>query len=288
VSTEELVRSRPAAPPERSPTRTTRVPFRRRLLRGVAPRERIYQLALLALLLGAWEYAGQRSPSFTLAPPSSVVPAAREMISSGALTDAAGESIEALTLGFLLAAVVGTALGYAMGWWRTLGRTLDPFVTAMYVVPIATLVPLIIIWFGLGMASRVIVIFLFALFEILISAYAGVRNVEPGFVDVARSFGARRRDLMRKVVLPASLPFLFVGLRMGVIRGLKGMVLAEMLFAVTGLGGLIVTNAGLFRMDRVLVVIVAVALIGILLSTAVQMVERYVMRWRQEPRGAMT
>jgi NitT/TauT family transport system permease protein len=270
----------------RRQTQSESLPLRRRLVRGLTSRERVYQLLLLLLLLGAWEYAGRTSPSFTLAPPTSVVTAAGDMIESGELQGALGDSALALLLGFGLAAAVGVAIGCAMGWWRVVGRTLDPFVTAAYVVPIAALVPLIVVWFGLGMASRAIVIGLFALFEILLSVYAGVKNVEPQFVDVARTFGASRHDLLRKVVVPASLPFMFIGLRMGAIRAVKGMVLAEMLFAVTGLGGLIIEHAAAFRMDKVLVAIVAVVLIGMLLSGLVQLVERRVMHWRQEPRAA--
>jgi ABC-type nitrate/sulfonate/bicarbonate transport system permease component len=287
VSTEDRTAVIPGAgASDRPRTRTQQVSRRDRLRRLLLPRHRIYQLLLLAALLGAWEYAGRKSPSFALAPPSSVIPAARDMIGSGQLQDAAGDSLVALLLGFALAAVVGMAIGYAMGWWTAVGRTLDPFVTAMYVVPIASLVPLIIVWAGLGLGARVIVIFLFALFEVLLNAYAGVKNADPTFVDVARTFGAKRRDVLRKVLIPASLPFLFTGLRMGAIRGVKGMVLAEMLFAVTGLGGLIITNAGLFRMDKVLVVIVTIALIGMVMSGLVQLAERYVMRWRADPRGA--
>jgi ABC-type nitrate/sulfonate/bicarbonate transport system permease component len=184
-------------------------------------------------------------------------------------------------LGFGLAAVLGVAVGYAMGWWRTLGRTLDPFVSAMYVVPIVTLVPAMIVWFGLGLVSRVIVIALFALFEILLAAYAGVKNVDPEIVDVARTFGVSKRDLLLKVVFPATLPFVFVGLRIGASRAIKGMVLAEILFAVTGLGGVIIENSSAFRMDRVFVGVITVALMGVLLTVAVQATERRVMRWRQ-------
>jgi ABC-type nitrate/sulfonate/bicarbonate transport system permease component len=184
-------------------------------------------------------------------------------------------------LGYGLAAVIGISVGYAMGWWRAFGRMLDPFVSAAYVVPIVTLVPAMIVWFGLGLASRVLVIMLFAVFEILLSAYAGVKNVDPAIVDVARTFGARKLDLLRKVVFPATLPFVFVGLRIGASRAIKGMVLAEILFAVTGLGGVIIENSSAFRMDRVFVGVIAVALMGVLLTAGVQATERRVMRWRQ-------
>jgi ABC-type nitrate/sulfonate/bicarbonate transport system permease component len=259
---------------------------RRRVVRALAPKNRLRQLALLVALLGVWEIVGRRSANFTFAPPSSVVPAAREMLSSGELQDAAGDSAVALVLGYLAAVVAGTAVGYAMGWWRAVGSTVSPFVSAFYVVPVVTLVPLIIAWMGLGLGPRVVVIFLFAIFEITLNAYGGVRNIDPVIVDVARSFGARRREMVRKVLIPASLPFVFTGLRIGASRAVKGMVLAEMLFAVTGLGGLIIKYAGLFRMDKVLVVIVTIALIGIALSGLVQALERYLLRWRDAAAGA--
>jgi ABC-type nitrate/sulfonate/bicarbonate transport system permease component len=91
---------------------------------------------------------------------------------------------------------------------------------------------------------------------------------------------------MRKAILPASLPFMFVGLRIGSVRAVKGMVLAEMLLASTGLGGLIVEHSAAFRMDRVLAVIIAIVVIGVMLSGVVQLAERWFMRWRQDPRGA--
>lgn len=278
------------APPQPVPGPARRIEERRltrreRLLRVAAPRIRLYQLLLVGGLLGLWEYVGRQSASFTFAPPSSVVPAAREMIASGELGTAATDSLAALLIGFALAALAGIGIGYAMGWWRTVGRTLDPFVAAMFVVPIASLVPLIIVWMGLGLASRVLVIFLFAVFEILLNAAAGVRNVDRTMIDIARSFGAGQRALLWRVALPASLPFVFVGLRIGAARALKGMVLAEMLLAVTGLGGLIIEYAASFQMDRVLVAIATIALMGVALQAAVIAAERWAMRWRMETPG---
>jgi NitT/TauT family transport system permease protein len=281
----ELLERSDAAPWPVTPARKARVEERRlswreRLRRFFAPRVRIYQLLVLVALLGAWEYVGQHSENFTFAPPSSVFPAAREMISSGELGSAVGDSLTALLLGFALAAIVGIGVGFAMGWWRTLGRTLDPFVAAFFVVPIAALTPVIIVWLGLGMSAQVLVIFLFAVFEILLSSAAGVRNVDSAMIDVARSLGADQRTLLWRVALPASLPFVFVGLRIGAARALKGMVLAEMLIAVTGLGALIIKYAAAFEMDRVLVAILAIVVMGVALQGTVVAAERSVMRWR--------
>ena len=256
------------------------IPLRQRILGDASPRIRLLQLLLLAALLATWEVVGRSSSSLAFAPPSAMVPAARDMISSGELQSALGDSLAALLLGYALAVTAGVAIGWTMGWWRTAGRVLDPFVAALYVVPVAAIVPLIIAWGGLGLGSRVTVVFLFCVFEILLAANAGVRNIEGVYLDVARTFGAGRADLMRKVVLPASLPFVMVGLRIGASRALKGMVLAEILFAVTGLGGLIVRYAGVFRMDKVLVVVVTISLLGIVLSASVVALERRVTRWR--------
>jgi NitT/TauT family transport system permease protein len=272
-----------ARPAERVPrTETRRLSRRARLLRVIAPRERGLQLLLLAAVLAAWEWYGRRASNYEFAPPSRIVSAAREMAADGELGHAVATSLKGLLIGYALAAVVGIGVGFAMGWWKTLGRTLDPFVSAMYAFPIAALVPAMIVWFGLDLQARVIVIFLFGVFEILLSAYAGVRNVDATFVDVARTFGARRHDVLAKVVFPATLPFLFSGLRMGATRCIKGMIVAEIFFAVTGLGKLIVENATTFQMDRVLAAAITVALIGVLLTGVIQAVERRVMRWRPE------
>ena len=259
---------------------TRRLSAGERIHRFFAPRVRIYQLFLLAVILGVWEYVGRNSEEFAFAPPSSVVPAAREMISSGELGNAMTDSLVALLLGFALAALAGVGIGYAMGWWKTVGRTLDPFVAAVFVVPIASLVPVIIVWLGLGLASQVLVIFLFAVFEILLNSAAGVRNIDQAMIDVARSFGASRRELLWRVALPASLPFVFVGLRIGAARALKGMVLAEMLLAVSGLGALVIQYSAAFQMDKVLVAILGIVALGVLLQGLVVGAERWVMRWR--------
>jgi NitT/TauT family transport system permease protein len=144
------------------------------------------------------------------------------------------------------------------------------------------LVPVIIIWFGLADTSRILVVVMFCVFEILVSTYTGVKNVDPMLIDVGRSFGAGRFGLFRKVVFFASLPYIFAGLRMGASRAIKGMVVAELLFAVTGLGGEIQTAANYYRTDIVFVYVIVIALLGVLMAGLIQLVERMVTPWRQE------
>jgi ABC-type nitrate/sulfonate/bicarbonate transport system permease component len=205
------------------------------------------------------------------------------MIASGELPRALVTSLTSFALGFGLAVVVGLALGFAMGWWRSVGRLLNPYVSALYVVPMVALVPLIIIWLGFGLAARVLVIFLFCVFEILLNAYGGIRALDSLLVDVARTFGAGRAQVIRRVVLPGSLPFVFVGLRIGVSRAIKGMILAEMMFAIVGLGGLVQVSRDRYDASGILAVVAVVSLLGVMMAALVQLLERRVLRWRPAP-----
>jgi len=261
---------------------------RERIPRSVAVRkelinwQRFTQVAIAVGVLLVWELVGRRVGDFILAPPSSVVEATGEMIANGELIAAIRDSAISLFLGYGLAAVIGIGVGFLMGWYRPIGKVLDPYVSALYVVPMAALVPVLIIWFGLGLTPRVLSVLLFAVFEILISTYTGVKNVDPMLVDVARSFGAKRTELLRKVVFFGSLPYIFAGLRMGAARAIKGMIVAELLFAVTGIGGAIQKAANYYRTDKVFVYVIVLAVMGVLLAGMVQMIERRMTPWRQE------
>jgi NitT/TauT family transport system permease protein len=204
------------------------------------------------------------------------------MWSSGELVSALLDSLSSLLVGFCLAIIVGITVGFFMGWYGPAGRTLNPFVSALYVVPTAALVPMFIIWFGLGFTARTVTVFLFCVFEILVSTYTGVRNVDRNLVDAARAFGASRWQLFSRVVSYASLPYIFAGLRMGISRAVKGMVVAELLFAVTGLGGLISNAANYYRTDKVFVGVLVLALLGVVLAGAVQILERRLVPWHRD------
>lgn len=258
------------------------IPLSVTLRRQVVSWERLAQVLLTLAMLIGWEVLGRRLGTFFLAPPSSLVAASREMIASGELVTAVLDSMTSLLAGYGLAVLIGVVVGFLMGWYGPVGRTLNPFVSAAYVLPTAALVPVFIIWFGLGFTSRVITVLLFCVFEILVSTYTGVRNVEPLLVDAARAFGANRRQLFAKVVTLASLPYIFAGLRMGASRAVKGMVIAELLFAVTGIGGVIQNAANYYRTDKVFVLVIVLALMGVGMAAAIQLAERLLTPWRQE------
>lgn len=241
---------------------------------------RAIQLLLVVAILSLWEAVGRRLGAVFLPAPSIVADAGVEMLQTGELISATLDSLTSLLVGFGAAVIIGVGLGFAMGWYRYLREVLNPFVSAVYVVPVAAIVPLLIIWFGLGFTPRVLTIFLFSVFEILVSTMAGVRNVEESLVTVARSFGASRRQLFGKVVFFAALPYIFAGLRMGAARALKGMIIAELLFAVTGIGGAIMTASNYYNIDKVFVYVIELSILGVVLAGIVQLVERLVTPWK--------
>jgi ABC-type nitrate/sulfonate/bicarbonate transport system permease component len=245
-------------------------------------RGRLIQILAILVVLGLWEFIGLREGDFFLAPPTSVISAFGEVISDGELWSTCKETIEGILIGFVIAMVIGIVLGILMGTYRPVAQALNPLVSAGYVVPEAALVPLLIIWFGLGMTPRIVAVVLFSVFEIIVTTYAGVRNVDPMMIDVARSFGAKRRQIFRQVIFVGALPYIFTGLRIGAARAVKGMVVAELLFAAAGIGGAIQISANAYRTDKVMVWVILVTIIGVCFAGLVQLVERLWMRsWHE-------
>ena len=253
------------------------------LRRSLFSRERFAQVAILVVVLAAWQYAGARLGDFFLAPPTSVLGAFGEVVTSGQLWEALQTTLFGIVVGFVIAAVLGVTVGVLMGTSRAFAAGLNPIVSAGYVIPEAAIVPLLIIWFGLGMEPRVIAVVLFAVFEIIVSTYAGVRNIDPILPEVARSFGARSHQIFRKVILMAALPYIFAGLRMGAARAVKGMVVAELLFAATGVGGAIKEAANAYQTDKVMVFVIVITILGVAFAGLVQFIERKSMRsWHEQ------
>jgi ABC-type nitrate/sulfonate/bicarbonate transport system permease component len=240
--------------------------------------ERLIQAAAVVLFLLVWELVGQRLGALFLAPPSAVLRAFVEMFQSGELLSALRSSLISFGIGFGIALLIGLVVGGLMGWSPELNKVLDPFISAIYVVPVATLVPLLILWFGIGAVPRVITIVLFCVFEIIIATSTAVRGVDERLIEMARSFGARTSQVIRKVIFFDALPVVLAGLRIGIGRAAQGMVTAELLFAVTGLGGLVMRYSAIYRLDKVLVTIVVISLVGVLAMSLVQLLERRLLR----------
>jgi len=172
-----------------------------------------------------------------------------------------------------------------MGWYGRVNAALDPFVSALYATPRIALLPLVMIWFGIGLMSKIAIVFLGAVFPILVNTITGVRTIDAEFIKVARAFGSSDRQLFVKVALPSSVPLLLTGLRLGLGHGLIGIVVGEMFGATQGLGFLISVAGARFQTDRVMVGIIIIALAGMAMTAILRAIERRFERWRPDVRG---
>lgn len=238
-----------------------------------------FSLLSLALL---WEVTGRAMDS-TLIPPLSQIGAAWwKLLSSGKLLSNLSMSLTTLVTGFCLAVLIGVVVGLLMGRFRAVEHFLDLYVNALMSAPSTAFVPVLILWFGLGVESRVAVVFLFAVFVIIINTMTGVKQVDNVLVEMARSFGAREKEIFFMIILPAALPAIMAGLRLGMGRAVKGMVTAEMLLTLTGIGAMIMQYGSSFATDSLFAVIFTVLLIALLTMKAVQWLDRRLTGWKAE------
>ncbi len=187
--------------------------------------------------------------------------------------------------GYVGASVVGLLLGVGMGWYTRMQYALDPFVNFLYATPRVVLIPLFIIWFGIDWQSKVAVIFLGALFPMIINTMAGVRNTDAALLRVARSFGASETLVFQRVVFPGAVPFILTGLRLGVGHALTGVVVAELVAARHGIGKLISDFGTTFQTPKEFAAIMFIAGTGVALTWLLQRVENRFQSWRPQIRS---
>jgi ABC-type nitrate/sulfonate/bicarbonate transport system permease component len=238
---------------------------------------------IIFLLL--WEFYGRRIDPLLLTYPTAVVSAAAQLIGSGELIRQLLVSLGSLSAGFAASLLLGVGLGVVMGRWRLAETILDPHVNALYATPQVALTPLLMMWFGLGFGVKVVVVFLFAFFPILINTASGVKNVSASMVEVGRAYLASERQILFKVIFPAALPFIMAGVRLAVGRGLVGMIVAELFTAITGLGAMLTLYGNLFETAKMFVVIIVLGLLGVALIQATQALERRMARWKETERA---
>jgi ABC-type nitrate/sulfonate/bicarbonate transport system permease component len=193
-------------------------------------------------------------------------------------------SAEELVIGYGMAVVIGLLIGLLMGWYTRFQYALDPFVNFFYSTPRIVFIPLFIIWLGIELQPKIAVIFLGAVFPIIINTMAGVRNTEAALLRVARSFGASDALTFRRVVLPGSVPFILSGFRLGIGHALTGLVVAEYIAARHGVGQLIAIASQTFQMPKALAGVVLIACTGMLLTTILQRIENRFQSWRPQIR----
>lgn len=244
--------------------------------------------SIIGLLL-VWESVarlGLVDPIF-MSSPSAVLRAGARLFAEGDIWADLRVSGTEFLVGYALAALIGIPLGLATGWWRRLSFVFGPFIDTLNAVPRLTLLPLLIIWFGIGIWSKVVVVFLGAVIPILISTHSGVQTNEARFLKVARSFGASELKILSSIILPGTVPFIFTGLKYGVGRALLGVVVGELYAATAGVGYMIGAAGNTFQTDVVFFGILTFTLAGLASVAVLDLLERRFEQWRPKV-GAAT
>jgi NitT/TauT family transport system permease protein len=237
----------------------------------------------VALFLVLWELVGNTfqliNPMFMSAP-SLVWKAAAQLFGSGEIwNDLRVSGIELLG-GYLLAVFFAIPFGIMTGWYKRMSAIFDPFINAMNATPRVALLPLVIIWLGIGILSKVGIIFLGAVFPMLINTRDGVKTTPQNLLNAARSFGASEWMVFKTVVLPSTVPFILTGLRLGVGRGIVGVMVGELYAATAGIGFMITVAGATFQTDKVFVGVLIFAIAGMTLVELLTRVEKRFDKWR--------
>jgi NitT/TauT family transport system permease protein len=227
-----------------------------------------------------WEYVGRGMNPLFMTYPTAIFRAAWELTSSGELPRALLESLVPFMIGLTLAIVGGIALGIALGQFWLVEYVLDPFLNALYVIPRVALIPLIILWAGLELTGKVVIITLVAIFPVIVNTYSGIKDVRGSLLEIGRAYGATETQIFVKIVLPAAVPYIMAGVRLAVGLAIIGIIVSEFFTAITGLGGIIVLYANNFATAKLFVPIIVTGLLGIALSQTVAQIERWLSRWR--------
>jgi NitT/TauT family transport system permease protein len=240
----------------------------------------IVRLVSIALVLAAWELVGRRINPLFMSYPSAIVRAGATLLANGELLSALASSLRTLVIGFITASVIGIALGLLIGRYRVVDAATDWLVNALYATPLIAVIPLVILWFGLGDSAKLFIVTLLAVFPVLINTASGVRNVPQSLIDVGAAFAANERQVFLKIILPAVLPYIMTGLRLGIGRAIIAMVAAEFFTAITGLGALIVKYGNQYDTASMFVPILILMFLGVTLTALVRRIEEALAPWR--------
>jgi NitT/TauT family transport system permease protein len=217
-----------------------------------------------------------------LAAPSQIAVAIYNLAVTGQLWHHVGVSAAEFALGYVIASILGIALGLAMASSATMKRALQPWVSGLYATPTIALAPLFILWFGIGIWSKVIVVITLVLFPVAINTEAGLRTTSERLIEMLRSFGATPRQIFFKVSLPSAVPFILAGLKLGIGRGLIGVVVAELFGSRAGLGRLISQSADAFNMPELFAGVVVLAVAGIVMTAGFGWLEKRLVPWTKD------
>jgi len=243
------------------------------------------RLLSLLVVLTAWEIYGRSVNPILFTYPTAIAAAFIELVAKGELQRFLLQSLEVFAYGFALAVVVGIPLGIFLARSATLSLALEPYLHALYSTPTVAFIPLIVLWFGFRVPAKVVIVFLFMVFPVLINTQQGVKNLNRDLLEVARSFCSSERRLWSDLIIPSALPFILAGVNLAIGRGLVGMIVAEFFTSVAGLGYMIVQYANSFETAKLFVPIVVLMALGVTLIGLIKVIERKVAPWQNREQG---
>jgi ABC-type nitrate/sulfonate/bicarbonate transport system permease component len=256
---------------------------------GLAPRRRpfadwrstrvVAPLLAVGVLFGLWELAGVFVNTSLISSPQQVAVDFVNQFSSGPAVPAMELSLRELYVGLAIGISAGIVIGLVIGRYRLLDAVMSPYINAANATPLNVLIPLLLVWVGIGTEARVLFIILISFFPVLLNTAGGLRNVSKGYVEVGKMLGLNEHQLMRKVILPASMPYIFAGVRVGVALGVIGMIVGEIEVSNVGLGYFINFYGNGFRTGQLLALIFLAALIGVVNVLVVRGVQARWFRW---------
>lgn len=239
----------------------------------------IVRVLTFVLIFGVWElYAADKSPAL-LVPPSRVLSKAAEVIGDGTLLTALQGSVFTMLIGLFLSIAIGIPLGLVMGRFKTVEAVLDPYVLFLYVLPSVAFVPVFVVLLGIDIQLRLGLIIMSAVFPLIINTIAGVKHVDSEMIDGGRAFTASEWQIMRTILIPGSLPFIFAGLRIGFSAAWVGCVVAEMTALITGVGGFLLEASARFRTAEVFVAIFGIMAVAVTIQWFTARLEFWLTPW---------
>jgi len=238
-------------------------------------------LTTLALGIGLWWLLAEITGNVLAPKPPEVVSSFAEGVRDGWLWDATRASLGRVVTGFVLGVALAIPAGFLMGWYRVARGLLEPWVQFFRTVPPLALIPLVIVFLGIGESAKIFVIFLAAFLSSVIATFQGVRNVDVTFINAARVLGAKDATIFARVVIPASTPYIFVGMRVALGASWATLVAAELLAAPTGLGRMMQSAQQFLQTDRIVVGIVMIGALGFAMDRLLLMAERKLTSWQE-------
>jgi NitT/TauT family transport system permease protein len=244
------------------------------------PKGKIFISVVFGLLL--WEVAGQLVTPIALQPFSKTLVAFAQMLITGELLHHSAVSLIELSIGFGIGAFIGITGGLMSAFSKTFRIMTDHWISVAYAIPYVALTPLFVVWFGIGIQSKVILVIYAVFVPVWLNTYAGIAGVDPNLMEVAHSFGAKSSQVLKWVVLPFGLPVILTGLRLAFARGFIAVVVGEMIASTAGLGFLIDLAGGTFQVDRLLAALAVVVIMSLVMVTALNWFQRKTVPWWEE------